>query len=240
MSRYWRLGLSCLIVLVAWVAFGSASADSESPVVSLRHADSAGVFLRVQSPATTPVSVPGASPYARLTVPQAPPMARPGAPALPYVITSIAIPAHGEATAEITSADCALVPGQWRLEPALEWSLAPSGPDFMQQWVDDGMQWQQTTHEDPAIYGSAASFPPTLVELSSPQTMRGRRVVQVRVYPWQTTPMSGQLRFCRTIEMRVLFSHPAATQTGAAPADSDFDALLAAQVLNWPVARAWP
>ncbi len=167
-------------------------------------------------------------------------MAQPGAPALPYVITSIAMPAQGEAVAEITAADCTLVPGQWRLQPAPKWSLAASEPDARQQWLEDGAPWQQTYDEDPAIYGSAASFPPALVELSSPQTMRGRRVVQVRVYPWQTTPLSGQVRFCRTIEMRVAFSQPAATQTPAAPADPEFDALLADQVLNWPVARAWP
>ena len=64
-------------------------------------------------------------------------------------------------------------------------------------------------------------------------------MVQVRIYPWQTTPASGQLRFCRTIEVHVSFSQPAATETGAAPTESDFDALLADQVLNWPVARAW-
>ncbi len=239
MSRHWRWGLACLIFLVACVAFSAASADIESPVVSLRHADAAGVFLRVQSPTVTPVLAPGAAPYARLTVPQAPSMARPGAPALPYVITSIAIPAQGEAVAAVTAADCALVPGQWRLQPAPTWSLASTGPDAVQQWLEDGAPWQQTYREDPAIYGAAAPFPPALVELSSPQTMRGRRVVQVRVYPWQTTPLSQQLRFCRTIEVRVLFSQPGVTETAAAPADPDFDALLADQVLNWPVARAW-
>ena len=239
MSRHWRWGLACLIFLVACVAFSAASADIESPVVSLRHADAAGVFLRVQSPMVTPVLVAGAAPYVRLTVPQAPSIARPGAPALPYVITSIAIPAQGEAVAAVTAADCALVSGQWRLEPAPTWSLASTGPDAMQQWLEDGAPWQQTYAEDPAIYGSAALYPPALVELSSPQTMRGRRMVQVRIYPWQTTPASGQLRFCRTIEVHVSFSQPAATETGAAPTESDFDALLADQVLNWPVARAW-
>ncbi|MFZ1507224.1 MAG: C25 family cysteine peptidase [Anaerolineae bacterium] len=229
-----------MITLAACLAFSTAHAQGEAPVVSVLQADADGVSLRVQAPAAMPALVPGAATYVSLSAPQTAQMAQPGAPALPYVIASLAIPGQGAAAAQVTSATCEPIPGRWRLEPSPAWSLTANGPDFMQQVADQGWQWQQTLREDPAIYDSPSPFPPNLVELGDPQTMRGVRLVQVRVYPWQTTPLSGALRFCRTIEIHVSFSQPPAAAPGPALDASPFDALLAEHVLNWPVASAWP
>ncbi|MFZ2423248.1 MAG: hypothetical protein WA029_19100, partial [Anaerolineae bacterium] len=63
MNQRWRLGITGLITLAACLAFSTAHAQGEAPVVSVLQADADGVSLRVQAPAAVLALVPGAATY---------------------------------------------------------------------------------------------------------------------------------------------------------------------------------
>lgn len=117
----------------------------------------------------------------------------PGAPELPMWTALVEMPAHGEIRMEwstsgareiasgvrITSVPApAIAPGQFRLDRFLgqERSAIPV-----------------TERPDPAIYGVGALYPASLVALGPEQWARGKRLVPVRVFPFQYEPQRGTL-----------------------------------------------
>ena len=67
---------------------------------------------------------------------------------------------------------------------------------------------------DPAIYGVDAFYPAAPVATGDEQWQRGRRLLAVRVFPFQYNPVTGELRYHPDITVTVHVT-PAAAGSGA-------------------------
>lgn len=112
----------------------------------------------------------------------------PGAPNLPSVGRTIAIPTGAEVTLTITATET---------RTYRDLSLAPAAPI---QFENDDSPPQY--RKDAAIYGTDALYPESPVVVSAPYQMRGIDVVTVGVTPFQYNPVTGEL----TVIERVAFT----------------------------------
>ncbi len=235
---------SALVLLGAFFYLNRiASARAEQPEtasLTLLAADQFQVSLRVTVPPIAPQLASAEAPYARLTVPGTEVEQTPGRPALPYTVTLVAIPPGATIQPVITAADCHTLAGSWRLAPAPEQAPVALNGGFLDAIQTGELRWERTTVEDAAIYQLRTFYPEHQVVIGKPQTMRGRQLVDVRVYPWQIVPSTGEMRVCSNIDVTLHFSQPATVDASFPPAsDPWFEPVFAANVANWQAARTW-
>lgn len=85
---------------------------------------------------------------------------------------------------------------------------------------------------DPAIYGKAAFYPAAPVQAGSLAIQAGRRLLPVRVFPFQVNPVTGELRYRSHIEVTIHLSPGGAAspqtrgaETGSPSADTSIPGL---------------
>ncbi len=235
---------AALVLLAAFFYLGHvASARTDQPEavsLTLLDANQAQVSLQITVPPLLPQPASAEAPYARLSVPGTNLEETPGQPMLPYTVTLIAVPPGATIEPEVTSANCQTLAGSWRLAPAAARYPVASNGGFLDAIQTGELHWESTATEDAAIYQLRTYYPANQVAVGKPQTMRGRQLVDVRIYPWQIVPATGEMRVCTHMEVTLHFSQPAAVETAnqAAP-DPWFEPVFAAHVANWDAARTW-
>lgn len=165
------------------------------------------VVLRVQTPAytldTSGLRVDG---YGVLDTP--------GAPALPVWRTTVELPAEGEWELSYESAGEQMLPVNGPLSLGGPLSLsgplpaAPSPEAIIMPW---GWQGADDLPEaaplrdwpDPAIYRRDAFYPAQPIQGGPEGWQRGKRLLAVRVFPFQYNPVAGTLRFLPDLRVSV-------------------------------------
>ncbi len=128
--------------------------------------------------------------------------AAPGAPALPFWSTTVDLPLDGPWELSYASPDeqvLAVTP----LPAAPAPQVMLDGPLSPAEIVDRVSQVTWTHQPDPAIYAVDAFYPGEPVQVGPEGRQRGRRLLPVRVFPFEYNPMSGMLRYHPVIEVTI-------------------------------------
>ncbi len=172
------------------------------------------VSLRVQTPVYQLVGND-------LSVPGYDSNAVPGAPALPVWSTVVELPPEGDWWIEQSSPEAQV------LAQSVAIAAVPT-PDVD---VAAGIDWVNgdnlpavpptINRPDPAIYGTNAFYPSSPVVAGAEQWQRGRRLLALRVFPFQYNPVTGALRYHPDVQISI-HSAPGAVQP--APAQATLEA----------------
>ena len=184
------------VSLLSWVPRGAAAEAGDA------------IHLDVKTPAYTiddrSVTVPG---YTSI--------ATPGAPQLPVYGSIIELPLTGDW--QLTYEDI----GSQLLEQrvAIPAVPVPQWPDeLINPAVDLPSAVPVADRPDPAIYQADAFYPSSVVEWGEAQRDGDRRIVPVRVYPFQYNPVTRQLRYHPDVRITVTVNRSAG-QSSAPLAD---------------------
>ncbi len=127
----------------------------------------------------------------------------PGAPALPVWSTVVELPPTGEPilTVEPGAAQLLSQPMLLAAVPAPQ----PVEPKPYGWLTGEDLPAAVATLDrpDPAIYQTDAFYPATLAQAGMIQWQAGRRLLQVRVFPFQYNPVAGMLRYYADIRVTV-------------------------------------
>ena len=172
-----------------------------------------------------------------------------GAPALPYFVTTLILPP--EALAVVSVAESAVSTQQVAPVPPV-----PQPTFAGMDTVDDGFSPYAlvddtgevigyaspglATVEDTAVYNHNALYPQAIYDLSQPAYLRDFRLVELRLYPLQYNPVTGELRQAQTMEVQVEFV--GARWEDLRPSASyqnTFQHNLSDQALNYEQGQQW-
>ncbi len=122
----------------------------------------------------------------------------PGAPELPAVVQTVAIPAG----AVVTGVE--LVAEEW-IDLTGAYRVGPAQPDVVlpQPGVDNT---PVPVPPDPAIYASTAPYPAVTLQLLASGTMCGYRLANVRLNPVRYTPSTGRLQLATRLSYRLTYA----------------------------------
>ncbi|MDW8319634.1 MAG: C25 family peptidase propeptide domain-containing protein, partial [Anaerolineae bacterium] len=158
--------------------------------------DPAPIALRVSTPAYTldeqGLRVPG---YAVHDAP--------GAPALPVWATWVELPPTGEWSVAYDSKEPRRLPAPAPILPLPSPQVALDAPLTPEEIAERVAAAPLAPQPDPAIYGADAFYPASLVQAGPEQWMRGRRLLAVRVFPFQYNPVTRELLHHPEVEVRV-------------------------------------
>jgi hypothetical protein len=214
------------VLLALALAAGQARADA----IRLVAADAKGVTLEL--PVQYRLEKSGedeASGRMRLVSPGLGAQGRPGRPILPAATTLIALPPGARAVV-------AAVQGNEEVHEGVRIILGEK-----RGFTDDpgGLGAVPTsTPVEPILDGP---WPVTPVEVGAPFTLRGQRMVAVRLQPFRYDDASARLWVRRDMRVRVDFTGGGSSPSLAAPAAEDrhWDPVLRASVLNFEQGRPW-
>ncbi len=194
--------VSVSLVVLALLAclIGPAETAAQSPTVP---AGAGGPPTAAQQVATLSVRTPTYElAGAALRVPGYGAHGVPGAPALPVWSTVVELPPEGEPILTVT-------PGAARLLSQPTPLAAVPAPQPVEPkpygWLtgEDLPAVSTLDRPDPTIYQTDAFYPATLAQAGMIQWQAGRRLLQVRVFPFQYNPVAGMLRFYADISVTV-------------------------------------
>ena len=187
-SKYLTLLAALLLTLLPAAGGVSAARIESEPPAEIR--------LLIETPAYTldasGVHVDG---YATVDVP--------GAPALPFWSTTVELPPDGPWELSYT------FPSEQVLAVAAPLPAAPAprvrldGPLSPAEIVDRVSQVTWADQPDPAIYAADAFYPGEPVQAGPEGRQRGRRLLPVRVFPFQYNPLTGALRYYPVVEVTI-------------------------------------
>ncbi|MBI1796083.1 MAG: hypothetical protein HYR74_03415 [Candidatus Eisenbacteria bacterium] len=160
----------------------------------------------------------------------------PGRPVIPGAATLVALPPGAHATARVIEGDEVAQDGV-RLAPGDKHGFA-----------DDrtGLGLVPTAEPVPAIRDGI--WPPAPVEVGAPFTLRGQRMVSVRVLPFRYDEAAGRLWMRKRMRVRVDFgvsasasgaTRMAMSSPGTLGGDRHWDPVLQAALINYDQGRPW-
>lgn len=177
---------------------------------------------------STEITVEGQT-YQRLTLPGAGRTQEVGRPEVPAIGQFVAIPPGATVEVQVTDVEETILEG-YSVYPA----QAPPVDCPCEQ------AGQPPFALDEATYAQDAFHPQEIVSLGTPQTMRQLTVVWVAIHPLQFNPAQGELRFTRSMRVRLTFAGGVdafASAGGIRPHES-FRDLCQAFVINCNAAQS--
>lgn len=179
-----RMVVLVLLVLGLLSPVGPAASDSQ-----------VGLDVRVLTPAFELVDDGVAVPrYAFNDVP--------GAPRLPVYAAVIELPASGRWELDFVS-DASRVLEQRIAVPAVPVPLVDHAMSAPGDPMGGVVALLTDDRPDPAIYGRDAYYPHSPVVAGAEQWQRGKRLLSVRVFPFQHNPVTGETRYHPDITVKV-------------------------------------
>ncbi len=161
----------------------------------------------------------------------------PGKPQVPVRGHLFGIPPNTTPELDILSTDYIALPG---------YNIAPA-PKPIQEWqLPDGLpadveyEWWM----DREMYFNHNFYPNQIAKLSDKALIRHQSVGTLQIFPVQFNPVSGEIRFYRTVTVRVRFvpkeKRPDTILSTSGTADSPaFERLLGNTLLNYQSAKNW-
>lgn len=127
----------------------------------------------------------------------------PGAPRLPYFARAIELPPTGAWRLSFRSRGEQIIAGRATVPSVPVPYLATSGPTMATSPEDLPDSVPTMDRPDPAIYNVDAFYPASPVVTGQEQWQRGRRLLAVRVFPFQYNPVSGELRYHPELDVEI-------------------------------------
>ncbi len=129
----------------------------------------------------------------------------PGAPRLPVWTTTVDIPEGADWSIVEVGSEEHVIPAPATLPAAPVTTLRLDGPisNYGQDAITDALVTED--RPDPAIYGVDALYPGQVVQAGPEGAVRGKRLLPLRVFPFQYNPRTGLLRYRPTIQVTVHF-----------------------------------
>jgi hypothetical protein len=166
-----------------------------------------------------------------------------GQPELPVRGAMLGIPVHSNPTLVVEEAKAVALEEKFRLcpmeQPTMDQKLPGSLP------IDGLSAGAAQPAWDVKAYAVAQFLPQAAAELASIAFLRSQRVAEVKFYPFQYNPASGELRYFQHITARLDFNEAQpAPQSVSQPASrgaaqSAFETMLQNTLLNYQQAAAW-
>ncbi len=132
----------------------------------------------------------------------------PGAPVLPVYGTVIELPTIGAWTLDAATTGSRLLPQRLNIPPVA--SVLPSSPDPL--GLSPGHRGYQpvpySRQPDPTIYGRDAFYPATVAMTAGEQWQNGKRLLAVRVFPFQYNPVARELLYHPHVRVTVRVTSP--------------------------------
>jgi uncharacterized repeat protein (TIGR01451 family) len=184
-----------------------------------------------------PVLVDG-SEYVEVSIPDWAGMSQAGAPALPVLVTTLAVPFGVELGLEIQPGEEKTIslPADILPAPTLsavwDWSATAEGNPVL---PSPSLQLVQ----DPAVYGSNHAFPDSLAVIVSDGLVRQQRVVGIAIYPVQYRPISKQITVYHSLTVRVDLKGDVEGGPAVGPESAVFRRLFDEELINSRAAREW-
>ncbi len=199
--KAWAASLALLVILA-----GPAGALAQEPITAGPSSAAVVTTVRVQTPAyqldARGLRVPG---YGTNSIP--------GAPALPVWSTIVELPLAGEPVVTAEAGAAQVLSHRPALPAVPVPQPADPNPLGWSAGVDQAAAVRTVDRPDPAIYGADAFYPASLVEAGAVQRQGGRRLLPLRVFPFQYNPVAGALRYYPDLRVTVSVRRDASAPT---------------------------
>lgn len=157
-----------------------------------------------------------------------------GQPQLPVRGTLLGIPPEAEYSLRVIEVEQETVPGTYNIN-------AVPQPVAERDAEGNPVEISYAPARDDGVYSSNAFYPANLAEVGTSGFIRDQRVLQLRFFPFQYNPVSGELRHYTRIRVEIGFSYPDGQPllSAASTWDRSFDSVLEGGLLNYDSAREW-
>ncbi|NIN65431.1 MAG: hypothetical protein GTO63_12190, partial [Anaerolineae bacterium] len=215
-------------------ADGERTAAEEEDLVLIK-SDEDSVILELRTPAfEIDETYVGGVAYHVVSIPRYGQTDDVGRPQLPLKGTLLAVPPGAEYALRILEVEANIIPGRYNVYPV---------PRPVPRWDEAGdldYVGQEFT-KDQSVYSSSTFYPAGVAEIGSSAFIRDQKVVQLRLFPLQYNPASGELRQYRRIRVELGFSYPRGRPALAAAWDQSdfFNEVLQHALLNYDSGRNW-
>ena len=249
MRSFRKIVMSCLmgcIILVVSIVLISHSGSqatvlaeaspSSSPGLRLIKSDEESIVLELFTPAyKVNEKVVDNVTYHLLSVADYAETGEVSKPQLPLKGVMLGIPAEAEVTLNVLESDVTI--------SAEHYDLYSVPRPIVERDLEGGIRYVGLEFtKDESFYSTDDFYPADITEIASTGFIRSQRFVQLRLYPFQYNPFTGELRHYHLIRIELKFSYedrrPAVAARGVGEVDS-FEQILKSTVLNYDSARKW-
>ena len=245
--RVLRVTLLALGIFLSIAWFGASNAAEQQPVATGRmlaaadedlvliKSDTEGIILELRTPSyqMEEISLDGVA-YHLLTVAGYGQTGDVGHPQLPLKGTLLGIPPAADFTLTVLEVEEEIVSERYNIYPVPQ-------PVFERDVEGDLGHMRLEFARDESVYSSDRFYPASIAEVGSSGFIREQRVVELRFFPFQYDPVSGELRHHRRIRVELSFSYPRGRPVLAATLEEDepFHQVLEDSLLNYDSASSW-
>ncbi len=175
----------------------------------------------------------GQTEYIQIALPSANKIAQPGAPELPVVTETIAVPFGA-------GLEIKVVPGKARTR-IIDADIIPA-PTYTADWgepvdgnlLDHFPDVVQSIQPDTDIYTKDQSYPGVLGEITNTGVIRQQRIAGLSLYPVQYNPVTRELTIYETLQVEVKFKGGAVASQRSSEAKSPyFESIFNQTLLNY-------
>ena len=232
-------------VCIAW--FGASTAAEQQPVATGRmlapsdeglvliKSDTESIILELRTPSyeAEEIGVDGVA-YHLLTVAGYGQTGDVGHPQLPLKGTLLGIPPAADFTLTVLEVEEEIVSERYNIYPVPQ-------PVFERDLEGDLGYMRLEFAKDESVYSSDRFYPASIAEVGSSGFIRDQRVVELRFFPFQYNPVSGELRHYSRLRVELSFWYPDGRRELAATSEEDdaFNQVLDNSLLNYDSARDW-
>lgn len=160
----------------------------------------------------------------------------PGLPQLPQTGVMVGIPATGDISLRVISAESEILPGSYRIAPAVD-HVARYDANTGAIDLDAGLSARFVLNAD--AYARDGFFPEEVAQVAETAFIRNQRVARLALHPVQYNPVSGEVRLVRSLKIAVSFPRTDSAAQLPAAASDVLDPMLSASLLNYQQALAW-
>jgi len=221
--------LALSLLLGAGASFRATAQSPSGSHLHVLRSDEQSILLELTVESfETEVVETGGQTYHRLIIPDMVQTDAPGAPQVPTRGALLGLPASEGVSVRVLQADYETLPG-YRLCPAPGWRVTG---DYVDTPTGGGVEPYFTL--DRALYATDALYPGRPAEIDTTGYLRDQAVAQVRFYPVQYNPVTGELRLYRRIVAQITWdSSPSTAAAQARGTNPAFESLLTDVVLNY-------